>query len=279
MKISFIGAGKVAIAFGKYLNNNNIEVLYYLSRSYESALKASKYVNCNVTENLEKLIDESDYIFITTTDDNISDVVKTISVLNKLDGKNFVHMSGALSSEILDDLKEKNANVYSIHPLQTFSNIDTAVIDLKKTYFSIEGDNLERIVSLIETLGNKYFILSKTQKVKYHLAACIFSNYLVTLMDFGSKILNDINIDTDDGLESMKPLIMSTINNIYNSNTKASLTGPIKRGDTETIIKHLNELCDVDLEVYKSLGKMTTQRLVDEDKKEQLMKLWKKVKI
>lgn len=272
MKVSFIGAGKVSTAFGKYIKNSGIEVLYYYSRNIDSSKKSAEYVGCSYTSDLEKLISNSEYIFITTFDDEIVNVAKNIIEL-KLDIKDkiFVHMSGALTSSILSELSQ---NVFSLHPLQSFSDIDKAVLDLDKTYFSLEGkNNLNYIEKLLNKISNKYFILNEDQKIKYHLSACVFSNYLVTLMDFGMKLLEDIGINKDEGLLAMDPLIMATYSNIKKNSTKLALTGPIQRGDLNTLKKHLNQLDGIDLEVYKSLGKMTTERLVDTNV--EIDKLWR----
>lgn len=276
MNISFIGAGKVGMAIGKYISKQH-DVLYYYSKTESSAIKAATYVSCQSTTDITQLIDASELIFITTSDDAIEMVSKEISLLNVcFDNKLFVHMSGALTSQSLNSLEKKGAKTCSLHPLQTFSSIDAAVYDLENTYFSVEGDVL--MEAFVRHLGNPYFTLTKDQKTKYHLSACIFSNYLVTLMDFGTKMLNDIGIDEDQGLKAMKPLIDATLSNIYKKGIKASLTGPIQRGDTITLEKHMSELEGLDLGVYQLLGKMTTDRLVmDKNKKSMLDALWRQL--
>lgn len=278
MKISFIGAGKVGTAFGKYLANNSVSVIYYLSKNFDSSVKAADYVNCEATENIKTLIDNSDIIFITTKDDQIGSVAKEIYESSAiLKGKVFVQMSGALTSEILNILENKGAAIYSMHPLQTFSDIDKGVEDLGTTYFSLESKcDLNIMINLLKQINNPYFVLTSEQKVKYHLSACLFSNYLVTLLDFGVKMLGEIGINSDDGLKAMDPLIMATYNNVKSKGTKESLTGPIQRGDTDTLEKHLEQLDGLDLEVYRSLGKMTTERLVDDSKKQLLMEFWER---
>lgn len=272
MKISFVGAGKVGTAFAKYVSSH-YEVKYFSSKSEASAQLAAKEVGCGVAA-IDLLVSESDIVFITTSDNAISEVAKAISGLN-VAGKLFIHMSGALTTEVLKDLEAVGAYTCSMHPLQTFSDTKKAVEDLKSAYFSVEGD-IERVLPIIETLGNPYFILSKEQKTKYHLSACVFSNYLVTLMDFGTRLLEDIGIEKKNGLKAMRPLIDATLSNIYSKGTVGALTGPIQRGDTNTLEKHMTELQGVDLEAYQLLGKMTTKELImDENKKSILDALWR----
>lgn len=276
MKISFVGAGKVGTAFGKYISRC-YDVTSYYSKTDQSAQEASAYVGCRWSSDLKQIIESSDVVFITTGDNVIKEVADTISQIEvSFSSKLFIHMSGALTSDELISLRDKGARTSSLHPLQTFSSIDKAVEDLSNAYFSVEGD--ESAIPLVEALGNSYFVLSKEQKTKYHLSACIFSNYLVTLMNFGTKILNDIGIESDDGMKAMKPLIDATLSNIYMKGTELSLTGPIKRGDTQTLNKHMSELEGLDLEVYQLLGKMTTDRLImDDNKKSILDALWRRL--
>ncbi|MBI9013723.1 MAG: DUF2520 domain-containing protein [Clostridiales bacterium] len=276
MKISFVGAGKVGTAIGKYISRY-YDVTSYYSKTDQSAQEAAAYVGCMWSSDLKQIIELADVVFITTGDNVIKEVADAISLIDvSLNSKLFIHMSGALTSDELISLKDKGAKISSLHPLQTFSSIDKAVEDLNDAYFSVEGD--ESVISLVETLGNSYFVLSKDQKTKYHLSACIFSNYLVTLMNFGTKILNDIGIESDDGMKAMKPLIDATLSNIYMKGTEKSLTGPIKRGDTTTLNKHMSELEGLDLEVYQLLGKMTTERLImDDNKKSMLDALWRRL--
>jgi predicted short-subunit dehydrogenase-like oxidoreductase (DUF2520 family) len=272
MKISFIGAGKVGTAFGKYLSSH-YEVAYINDLNQEQAKLSATYIGCQLAEN-DKLVAESDVIFLTVSDNFIYSLAGEIAAFDVKD-KLFVHMSGALTSEELRDLKNKGAKTCSMHPLQTFSDTEKAVEDLKEAYFAVEGDD-DLVESMIKKLGNPYFKLDKSQKNKYHLSACIFSNYLVTLMNYGSRMMADIGIKEEDALKAMKPLIDATLSNIMLKGTEQSLTGPIQRGDTKTVEKHMTELNGVDLEAYQLLGRMTTDELImNDDIKSILNAIWR----
>jgi len=272
MKISFIGAGKVGTAFGKYLSKH-FEVAYINDLNQEQAKLSASYIGCQLATN-GKLVAESDVVFLTVSDNYINSLameISTFDVKNKL----FVHMSGALTSEELRDLKNHGAMTCSMHPLQTFSDTQKAVEDLKEAYFAVEGDD-DLVESMIKKLGNPYFKLDKSQKNKYHLSACIFSNYLVTLMNFGSRMMAEVGIKEEDALKAMKPLIDATLSNIMLKGTEKSLTGPIQRGDTKTVEKHMTELNGVDLEAYQLLGRMTTDELImNDDIKSILNAIWR----
>jgi len=264
MKIAFIGAGKVGTAFGMYLKNNGFDVQGYLSRRVESSKRAAEFTNSKYFTDIKEL-SQFDILFITTNDDEISKVSKRLveeSVLKP--NQILIHMSGASSSELLEDAKKCGCFTFSLHPLQAFADIEKAVRDLSNTVFSIEGDaeKISVIEDILKKLGNKYFKINKDQKSIYHAVACVVSNYLVTLMEYGLNLFTTIGIDKDEGYKALLPLIEGTINNIYKLGTEEALTGPIARGDAQTIrshIKSINNICPENLELYKEMGLKTIE--------------------
>lgn len=265
MKIGFIGAGKVACAFGKYLVENGFDVYGYYNRTYEKAQEAAKYTNSKAIAHMDKLVRSIDILFVTTGDDSISQVCNQLVEENLLSrGQIIVHMSGAASSNVLEEAKKNGCFIYSLHPLQAFADIEKAVKDLKGTVFSIEGDEekFEVMEGLLKKLGNDYFKLTTEQKSIYHATACAVSNYLVTLMDYGVSLFASIGIDEKDGYKALYPLIEGTVKNIYNLGTVDALTGPIARGDLGTIQKHIDALKNNkkdDLDFYKFMGLKTVE--------------------
>ncbi|SMB92358.1 Predicted oxidoreductase, contains short-chain dehydrogenase (SDR) and DUF2520 domains [Desulfonispora thiosulfatigenes DSM 11270] len=245
MKIGFIGAGNVGTAFGKFLVNNGQNVIGFYSRTYSSSVNAAKYTNTNAFSKLNELIAKVDLIFITTPDDTIKKTVDYITEKRWLNKEQIIcHMSGALSSSTLISAQYIGCCIYSIHPLQSFADIEISVKNIGNTFFSLEGskEKLELIKDFLSNLKLNYFVIDPNHKTIYHVAACVFSNYLVTLLDYGLILLNEIGIDKDKGIKAMLPLIKGTINNTVSFDTKDALTGPIARGEIITLKNHLNEL-------------------------------------
>lgn len=271
MNIGFIGAGKVGCTFGRYLNDNGFAVKGYYSRSRDSAIRGAEGVEGKVYSTIQEILNECNIIFITTPDDTIQKVVSLISQENKIEEEQiFVHMSGALSSAILSPLKEKGAYIYSLHPLQAFSNIETAYKALSKTVFSIEGDEekLNKIYGIIKKCGNECIKIKKEQKPLYHAAACVVSNYLVTLLDYGFRYFEVLGIDKEITIKALYPLIAGTVENVRQLGPSKALTGPIARGDANTIAKHIENLKHNSpelVQLYKILG-LETMKLVQKEK-------------
>ena len=287
MKIGFIGAGKVGTSFGKYLVDHSFLVEGYYSKTYSSAKKAAKITNSSAYRNIYELTQKSDIIFITTNDDNIKSVCEEVANNEGFKNVSLVgHMSGAHSSVILERAKNQNCSIFSLHPLQSFASVDKAVIDLQNTVFSIEGDEdrVSEITKLLDTCGNNYFVLDAKDKTLYHIAACIVSNYTVTLMNFGLDVFEAIGIDKEEGFRALLPLINGSLENIKRFGTASALTGPIARGDIETISKHIEEIKmripDM-LENYCMLGGKTTElasKMKLEGREDIVEELYKKCK-
>lgn len=257
MKIGFVGAGKVGTALGRYFKDAGLTVTGYYSLTLEAANKAASYVGCKGYDRLDKFLDDTDVIFLTTNDANIVNACKSLVATGHINGNHWVgHTSGAHDVSELLEAKEKGARVFSMHPLQAFADIDKSVRDLANTYFGVEGD-LGAVEKIVALTGNKTLLIPEGKKGIYHMSAVVLSNYLVTVMDYGISMLSSMGIDQDDAYQAMKPLIEGSMKNINELGTKAALTGPIVRGDINTIKIHLDALASLeecDEDVYKALG-------------------------
>lgn len=245
MSIGFIGAGKVGTALGMYLKSNGFLISGYFSRSEKSRQQSALLTQSNCYDTMKQLVEASELIFITTNDDEIERVVQQLCQNSCLKPNQLViHTSGALPSTILSPLKAFGCNVYSMHPLLSFADIEKAAEALKNSYFCIEGDEekMPELEHLLQVLGNKYFKLKPEQKTLYHASACMVSNYLVTLIHSGLKLMENIDIDRETAFRAMLPLINSTIQNILTFGTENALTGPISRGDEATLSRQLDAI-------------------------------------
>ncbi|OEF99875.1 hypothetical protein BHF71_01500 [Vulcanibacillus modesticaldus] len=262
MKIGFIGAGKVGTAMGIYLQNK-VEVTGYYSRSYSSASKAARYTESKGYKNLESLVHEADMIAITTPDDIIKRVADDLlNITMSWEGKIVLHMSGAHSSDVLSLLAEKGATILSLHPMLSFSEPFKAARDLSFASFTIEGRGnlLEKVKHLLDGIGNHWIEIPTQDKVLYHTAAVIVSNYLVTLIDTGVQMLISTGFTKEDATKLLTPLIKKTMETILEKGAEKALTGPISRGDLGTLKMHLNNLENRNkswLDSYKVLGVQT----------------------
>lgn len=258
MRIGFIGAGKVSFTLGKIFSENNIFVTGYYSRSKKSAIEAAKFTRSKFYKNKKEVIFDSDVIFLTVPDGEISKVFKEISRF-KLNNKQICHCSGAMNTnEAFFNLEGTGAIGYSIHPLFPINNKYNSYKELKDAFFCLEGD--EKAIGcwklILENLGFKTKIILGKDKVRYHISCVIASNLMCALVQESLDLLKKCGFEEKEALEALAPLLKSNMEHIVQGGTTKALTGPIERNDIETIKKHLFYLKKEDQkEIYTTLSK------------------------
>ncbi|WP_303867397.1 Rossmann-like and DUF2520 domain-containing protein [Acetobacterium wieringae] len=269
MKIGFIGAGKVGTALGIFFKHHRLSLTGYLSRSETSSQCAANVTDSTVFYDLPSFTAASDVIFITTGDDQISAVINQLLQTTCLTKHHtLIHTSGALSTDLFDPLLTSGCGLCSLHPIMSFSDPLTASKNLKQTVFTLEGNQPGRIAAqkILAITGNPYSVIDKNDKVLYHAAACILSNYLVTLVDSGFELLKTTGIAKDEIIQAFMPLITATLGNIEKLGTVNALTGPLVRGDENTISKHIKALKTQTpefLSLYQTMGLSTIEMIKD----------------
>lgn len=258
MKIGIIGTGAVGESLGRYFLQKGQVVTGYFSKTRPHLLEVSKRTGIFPHESLEDLVLSSDLIIIAVNDDAIEMASNQIKAcFNSLTGKIFIHTSGVHGSEVLHMLKDIGASTLSLHPLQSFADVENALNIIPKTMFSVEGDLSPEIKDWLEELEIKFFQIPGAYKVNYHMAAVIVSNYLVSVLDFGTRQFTSLGYSQEFALDALWPLIEGTVQNVRNHGTTQALTGPIDRGDISTVGKHLNILSGLDRTLYAVLGEHT----------------------
>lgn len=286
MRIGIIGAGKVGTAIGSVMKKRHLTVVAVSDKVKASLKRAQEYIGTGTlyTSDNRLLVSLADVIAVTTQDDVIGDVVREIHAgTEPLDGKLFFHTSGAHTSSVLQPLNEKGASLGSLHPLQTFPDIDSAIEVLPETYIFIEGDSgaLLKLEALGKVIGAKTVNIEGKNKVLYHLAAVFVCNLLSALLFAGEGVMKKVEIE----IEPFFPIIRATLRNIEKKGPLMSLTGPVVRGDIDTIVAHIEAMTGMDQhrDVYRALSlvavEMVRQRgLLDEDLLERMRRVLEKIR-
>jgi predicted short-subunit dehydrogenase-like oxidoreductase (DUF2520 family) len=241
---AIIGAGMVGTAIGFLLKINGYNIIAVADKSPAALKRTKSYIKSKIFRNVPEAVKKADVVLITTPDDTISSVSKEISLGGSIKDKFVFHMSGAGGLDLLETAKEEGAIVACIHPLQSFSSIDQAIINIPGSYFGITADKKALLLSkqIVRDLGGIPLIISPEQKPLYHAAACFASNYLVSLINTVEFIYQAIGINEKDAKKAYLPLVHGSLKNIETSGSISSLTGPIARGDLGTIRKHLKAI-------------------------------------
>ena len=158
------------------------------------------------------------------------------------------HVSGATRLEALDPHERR----FSVHPLMTLTR-ERGPEQLDGAWGAISAetdDALARARWLAETLGLRPFEVADADRTLYHAAAVIGGNFVVTLWQVATRLLEQVGAPP----EAIVPLMTRTIENGF------ELTGPIARGDWTTVEAHLAALQERDpdlLPLYRALAEAT----------------------
>jgi predicted short-subunit dehydrogenase-like oxidoreductase (DUF2520 family) len=186
-----------------------------------------------------------DIFFLTVPDKEITKVAEALAASGHLrKGALAAHTSGALSSDVLGPLYRAGARLASMHPLQSFADVDLAISKIRRSAFVLEGgsDAVADLREIASRLTKTVLTIRSEDKPLYHAAACVASNYFVTLAWAAVKILQAIDIGEQQALAALQPLVEGTLENVFRLGPVKALTGPIARGDAGTIEHHLTAL-------------------------------------
>lgn len=268
--VAIIGAGRAGLTLGYLLNRSKrYKVTSAATKTKKSLNKVRRFLGkrVKISTDIFQAALQSEIVFITTPDDKIKETFSKIYRKNGFkDNALVVHCSGNFSSVIL---KGKRISAGSLHPLQTLANPKESVKTFRGTFCSYESDSLKarkEIVHLIKTIGGVPVKINKSNKPLYHAAGVIASNYLVALAYTAQELLTEVGFSKREAIPALLPLINGTVNNIKRFGPADALTGPIARGDINTVKEHIKAirlLLPEYLQFYKMLGRYTIKLAKD----------------
>ncbi len=188
-------------------------------------------------------------------------------------GKTALHSSGALSSDELSSLRERGAAVASMHPMMTFVRGQVSRWDSAKrsgpplagVSFAVEGDARAVRVArrVVKDLGGVAYAIRKQDKVAYHAWGTFASPLLTALLATAEEVAALAGVKRSEGRRRMMPMVMQTLANYTEFGAANGFSGPIVRGDVETVRRHLDALRGTPAarEVYVALARAATEYL------------------
>lgn len=180
------------------------------------------------------------------------------------------HASGVLPSDALQILRQRGASVASVHPLMTF--VSGSRPQIKGTTFAIEGDAEAVLVaaSIVRDLEGDILRIRKQNKTAYHAFATMICPLLVSLVAAAEDVASRAGLSSSEARRRMMPIIRQTLSNVEKLGPAGSFSGPLVRGDIETVRQHLTALFrrPAAKETYVALALAALQYLPNRNRKE-----------
>jgi predicted short-subunit dehydrogenase-like oxidoreductase (DUF2520 family) len=165
-------------------------------------------------------------------------------------GSLVIHLSGAGGLRALDAISRARPDVVvgALHPLQTIPSPDAGAARLPGSWAAVAGP--EAVTELAAQLGLHPFPVDDDARGAYHAAAAMASNHLVALLGQVERVAATAGVP----LAAFEPLVRATVDNAFALGPARALTGPVARGDVETILRHLASVDADEQRAYRALA-------------------------
>jgi predicted short-subunit dehydrogenase-like oxidoreductase (DUF2520 family) len=240
-----IGAGKVAYSLAPALSDSGYKIKVIISNKIKRAEElAGKLQISDYTDNPESIKLKKGIFIFAVPDNKIKLTAERYSKL-KFDFHNslFIHLSGSNDVSLLKSVTLKKAQTASFHIMQTFPSRRRR--NIKNSFAAVEtnsNDTSEYLFKLAKDLELNPFRIYSRYKTIYHLAGIFASNFINAALFQSEQLFNLIGLKQYSFNDILAPLYDSTIRNIKLTSPAKALSGPIERGDLETVKKHIREI-------------------------------------
>lgn len=266
-RIGIIGTGRVASAIGCALASYSNEPLLIWGRNPKKCAEAVAVIGRSQTaEDMAQIARDCDLIMLAIADDALAHIVAALAQAEATDQPRFIfHVSGRSGAAILERLRSATSMTAAIHPAMTFTgNPTNEVKHMVDARFAVTGSTEQANVmaqNVVALLGGIMVPVEEAQRALYHAALCHGANHLVTLIADSCQALAAAGVTEPSAL--LAPLVRTALDVSLNRGM-TGLSGPLLRGDAETIGQHLTVLghtCPWLLPSYKAMARATLDGL------------------
>jgi predicted short-subunit dehydrogenase-like oxidoreductase (DUF2520 family) len=198
-------------------------------------------------------------VLVTVRDAELDGLLRDLESAPLASGSVVLHASGTAEPPALDLLRGKGHPGGTFHPLLPLTDPTRAAEQLHRAWIGIDGDQGARSVAreLAAALGARVLEIPAGAKASYHAAAVIASNFPIVLLALAAQILTSAGVSEEAARGALATLMTAAAENASALAPSAALTGPVARGDVETVRAHLAALAHTPeaLEVYRVLSR------------------------
>jgi predicted short-subunit dehydrogenase-like oxidoreductase (DUF2520 family) len=263
LAIGVVGAGRVGTALAAALRRAGHRVVAVSAVSAASLARIERTLPGTAIRRPEEVIAGADLVLLTVPDDVLPGLVAGLAATGaELSGRLLAHASGRHGLAILEPATRRGAIPLALHPVMTFTGRPDDVDRLAGISFGVTAPDQVRPVAeaLVVEMGGEPVFIAEENRDLYHAALAGVANHLVTQVAVASDLLSAAGVA--DPARMLGPLLGAALDNALQLGD-AALTGPVARGDAETVAGHLAALraaAPETLPVYLALARLTADR-------------------
>jgi len=264
-RVGVVGAGRVGAVLAAALGAAGHEVVAAAGESDASRLRIAELLPGVLNEKPSAVARACDLLLLTVPDDMLANVVSMLSASGAIrEGQYVVHTSGRHGLAVLDPARSVGAHVVAMHPAMTFTGTSVDLERLTGCVFGLTAAPAERAVAeaLVADLGGRPMWVPEEMRTLYHAGLAHGANHLVTLVSEALELLAAAGADDPSG--TLRPLLTAALDNAL-AQGDVALTGPIVRGDVNTVRAHLADIATnapQTLDSYIAMARATLDRVV-----------------
>ena len=265
LRIGVVGAGRVGAVLAAALGAAGHDIVAAAGESDASRDRIAALLPQVRHEKPSVVARECDVLLLTVPDDMLANVVAMLSASGAIHpGQYVVHTSGRHGLAVLADAIELGAHAVALHPAMTFTGTAVDLGRLPGCVFGLTAGPAERAFaeSLVADLGGSPLWVSEEMRTLYHAGLAHGANHLVTLVTQAMEMLTAAGASDPAG--TLRPLLTAALDNALTQGD-AALTGPIVRGDVNTVRAHLADIAanaPTTLPSYVAMARATLDRVV-----------------
>jgi predicted short-subunit dehydrogenase-like oxidoreductase (DUF2520 family) len=263
LRVGVIGAGRVGATLGAALARAGHHMVGVSAVSEASRQRAERMLPGVPIKQPQAVLASAELTLLTVPDDVLPGLVTGLSATSTpLKGRILAHASGRHGVAVLDPVTRLGALPLALHPVMTFTGRPDDLDRLAGISFGVTAPEPLRLVAeaLVIEMGGEPVFIDEASRGLYHAALASAANHLITLVVQAAELLGVAGVG--DPARMLAPLLSAALDNALRLGD-AGLTGPVMRGDAETVASHIEALREASpeaLRAYVALARLTADR-------------------
>jgi predicted short-subunit dehydrogenase-like oxidoreductase (DUF2520 family) len=256
-----VGAGRTGLALGLRLHRAHAVGRLTMTGRREQPRRHPLFDGdppvAEYRSSIEHAPGDADAIVIAVPDAAIAEVAGRLAAIDLPPSIPILHTSGSRSTDVLQRLAERGHSVGSAHPLAAIADPVQGAERLAGATWGVEGEGAARALAerIVQACGGHALRIAPGGKPAYHAAAVFASNYAVALLSVAERLMEQAGVDAAQARPALTGLAGGAVENVGGWGPEAALTGPIVRGDVDTVALHLGRLSADERALYSLLGR------------------------